>query len=185
MACIISKTSKSVLLADFSRVAEAELATLPWQPGQDGTARAIVRDEKGFDRLTARFDSDARFLFNNVERLRWTLKEDCSHYGAIVVDLPEVPSRFQDRLNGAAIAAACETVLLVALTGQITQTALQESIDDVLSSAGASLGGLVLNDRCSPSLGHEFAREARRLARIAPGLSRRLEAFALKNRFLN
>lgn len=184
LAQVVAKSGKSVLLADFSGTARENDAAMSWLPGQAGAAACIRRDAGAICLLNTPFTPSSRFLFNNVERLRSTFRDELADFSAIIVDLPEIPARSDDRLNGAAIAAACDTVLLIALAGQTTQAALADSIE-ALTGARASIGGLVLNDRFNPTLGAELAREAQRLSRIAPRLSKRLERLCRASTFLN
>lgn len=112
------------------------------------------------------------------------MAEEFVQYDAVVIDIPAVPSIDATCLNGAAAAAACDGVLLVCLSGELSREELNASLD-ALANTEAKLLGTVLNDMKYPTLGAELAREALRFRRYLPRFSRWLERKALASVLLN
>jgi hypothetical protein len=169
---------------DLTGRAEEKVPESVWRPGEGGAGQSITRDPRGFDRLVARFSPDARYLFNNVERLRRALGEDLAHYQAIIVDMPPVPANDVERVNGAAASAACDAVLLVCMSGRVSRNELNDCMD-ALANAQAKILGTILNDMQNPTLGAELAREARKMRRFFPRMANWLERKANSSVFLN
>lgn len=182
----VTRTGRKTLLLDLSGRPDPGPAAVSaaWRPGEGGAGQSIRPEPGGYDRLAATFDAGSRGLFNNIDRLRRALGEDLSQYEAIVVDLPSVPVADQDRLNGAAVAAACDAVVLVCVAGEVSREQVSASLD-ALANAQAQLLGTVLNDMRNPTLGAEIAREAARFRRYLPRLSGWVERKALASVLLN
>ena len=184
LATITSLTGMRTLLLDMTGRAEAAVPASVWQPGLGNAGQSITRDPAGFDRLTARFDTEHRFAFNNIERLRQAFTEDLAAYEAIIVDIPAVPTVDVSHINGAATAAACDGTLLLCMSGRVSRPEVMAA-QDALANTQVSLLGVVLNEMQNPTLGSELAREARKLRRYAPGVAGWLERTALKSGLLN
>jgi Mrp family chromosome partitioning ATPase len=71
------------------------------------------------------------------------------------------------------VATAAEATILVVLSGRTPASDVRD-VQQRLERARARLIGTVLNDRDNPSLLAELEREAGRLDRVAPGVSRRI-----------
>ncbi len=180
----VARSGTRTLLVDLSGKPEVGPVTTVWYPGVGGAGQSIRRVSAGYDCVVATFDKDSRFLFNNIERLRRSLAEEFPSYEAIIVDIPSVPSADPAGLNGAAAAAACDGVLLICVSCEVSREQLNESLD-AMANVEANLVGVVLNDIRNPTLGAEFAREARRMRRYLPRLSGWLERKALSSVILN
>lgn len=184
VARVAALSGSRTLLIDLTHTVEEHTYRSAWLPGQGGAGQAITRHADGYDRLVARFDQSTRLLFNNVERMRQTLNEDLAPYASIVVDAPAVPTVDTIHINGAAALAACDAAVLVCMSGKVSRADL-EAATNALTNAQVNCLGLVLNDMHNPTLGAELAREARRLRRFLPRLSRWLERRALASALLN
>lgn len=80
-------------------------------------------------------------------------------------------------------AAACDSTLLLVLSGKTSEAQVIEGVCR-LKTAGANIGGCVLNDRYNPSLKNELLREVQRLGGRFEWLSARLKKFIDNNRLL-
>jgi Mrp family chromosome partitioning ATPase len=184
LAMTIALSGTSTLIVDLTAGPDDDAKDIIWRPGLGGAGQAIMRRADGIDVLRARFDGNTRFLFNNVEQLRRAFDDDLKQYQAIVIDLPPVCAGEATHISGVAAAAACDGVILVCVGGRIRREALTMGTVS-LQSAGAKICGTVVNDVECPTLGAEFAREARRLRRFSPRISSWLERKALASNFLN
>lgn len=184
IAQITALNGNRTLLVDMTRKAEEDLPQALWRPCEDNAGQSVVRDPRGFDRLTARFSANDRFIFCNTDHLRRSFAEDLSAYDAVVVDTRPVPTVETAFINGAAAAAACDAAVLLCMSGKVTRTEIAEC-HDALANAQVNLLGVVLNEMQNPTLGAELAREARRFQRIIPWFCRWLERKALASTFLN
>lgn len=133
------------LLLDLSTLVKTQDRPPAWAPGKEGAASNVVTDIRGFGRLEAVATPDTRFLFNNVERLKWTLSSDLAAYQMIVIDLPSVLDGGTDVLNAVAMAAACDAAYIVCATNQITRPRLDRTVK-LLKGGGVEIAGTVLND---------------------------------------
>jgi Mrp family chromosome partitioning ATPase len=184
LAEVTALSGVTTLFVDLTASVLPNARDVIWRPGEGGAGQAIVRDPRGFDVLTAKFDVSTRFLFNNVERLKQSLGEELVRYNAIIVDIPALCVPEAEHINGAAAAAACDGVLLVCVSGRITRAELIKGAS-ALTSAKANVLGTVLNDIECPTLGAEIAREARRLEQFAPRFAKWVSGKALNSSFLN
>jgi len=184
MARITALNGTRTLLVDMTRRAEDAAPISLWQPCQGNAGQSVVQDPLGFDRLTARFSANDRFIFSNADHLRRSFADDLAGYDAIVVDTRPVPSTESVFINGAAAAAACDAAILLCMSGKVSRAELTEC-QDALANAQVNVLGVVLNEMQNPTLGAELAREARRLQRLVPPLSRWLQRKALASSFLN
>jgi Mrp family chromosome partitioning ATPase len=184
LAAVTALSGVTTLYVDLTTTVLPNARDVIWRPGEGGAGQAITRDGRGFDVLTARFDSGTRFLFNNVDRLKQSLGEELVRYQAIVVDIPPLCVADAEHINGAAAAAACDGVLLVCVSGQITRAELIQGTS-ALQAAKANVVGTVLNDVNCPSVGSEIAREAARLEPFAPRFANWIRGRALNSPFLN
>lgn len=131
------------LLIDISR---SNAATDPSQwPTARWTNEAIRADESGFDRLDNDFELGDRSIFSNRELLQARLKDDLGHYEAIVVDLPAVAQKSPQHISPLAMAAACDRVLLVCMTGKDNRDTVSTAAN-LLTTTGAKIEGTVMND---------------------------------------
>jgi hypothetical protein len=145
---------------------------------------ALASPSEGCDLLVASPAAAHRAKLNSVEHVRSMLHEELADYEAIVVDLPPVLDGTEMRINPLAPIAACDGVYLVCMAGRVDRGSIERSMV-LLAQSGARMLGVVVNEAQNPSLGAELAREARRLGRFAPGLSRWLERKALSVSFIN
>jgi hypothetical protein len=154
----------------------------------DGTVPEMTGfvPDNGLERLIAEPVGAARDPFNNVQLMRRLFHEELAQFEAIVVDLPPVVPRHggRERINPLASIAACDGVYLVCMAGDVDSESLAQTMK-LLRQCDAKLVGVVVNEALNPTLGEELAREARRLKRFLPGVSRWLETKALSARLIN
>ena len=115
-----------------------------WSPADPATFLP-ARSNDGYDVVVG--CSGQRSLFNNVATLRQTFGVQLAGYEQIIVDLPALSAT--DTINPAAVAAACDGVLIVCVTGRSSAAVLRAAIAK-LDAAGASVSGTVLNDAETP-----------------------------------
>lgn len=155
-----------------------------WAPG-DELSNYIVDCTAGFDRLAARPSETTRPLFNNLDKLRRMMKSDLSAYDTIVVDLGAVLHAGQDSTpNPVAVARACDAVIMLCTTGETKHSDVRNAVT-ALGTAGVQIGGAVLDDHHSPTLGVEIANSLRRLAARLPIGASWLASLAQRSTFLN
>lgn len=183
LSAIVSRSGRKVLLVDVSRPPERAEEQDHWMPGDTNVAGYVRKDNRGFDRLDARYLSSERYAFVNSDRMRKTFEGVLHGYDLVVVDIPSVPSA-ADKLNGVAIASACDEVFLVCLSGRLTRGDVARAMD-ALRVANVKVGAAILNDRFSPTLGVELARQTDRLARYVPRLAGMFKRRVLASPFLN
>lgn len=184
LARVTTLSGKRTLLIDLSGIAGHGASTSAWTPGERNVSIAIQPDPLSFSRLPVQFSQEGRYVFSNVALVRQALAEDFAEFEAIFVDLPPVPQGGSDRINGSAMAAACDGTLVVCLSGSLSRSDASACRQE-LENAQAKIVGVVMNDRYNPTLGAELAREARRLRRWTPRVSAWLERKALASVFLN
>lgn len=165
---------------------DGELNRLVGWCNLDGSAPAHVEQELASDyqRLVANPALAHRAVFNSVAQMKALFHDELCRYGALVVDLPPVLGAHDERINPLGAIAACDGIVMLCMAGEVHRDSLARTMT-LLNQSGANVLGLVVNDARNPSLGSELAREARRLRRLSPRLSRWLESKALANSFLN
>ncbi len=169
-------------LADPTAVVPAQATT--WTPEDLDLSPFIVADTRGFDRLTAAPMPDVSFAFRNAVAVRNMLDGLLRTYDAIVLDLAPVEPRERVAVPVTAVAAACESVVVVCLAGRVTRSALNRAAI-ALRQANAPIQGIVINDRFNPTPGEEIVDEAERFAPFAPGLTQRFISLIRNSRLLN
>ena len=184
LAEVTALSGVATVYVDLTTTVLPNARDIIWRPGQGGAGQAITHDARGFDVLTARFDLNTRFLFNNVERLKQSFNDELSRYQVVIVDIPALCVAEADHINGAAAAAACDGVMLVCVSGRITRAELIQGTA-ALDAAKVKVIGTVLNDIECPTIGADIAREALRLERFAPRFAGWVSAKARTSTFLN
>lgn len=160
-----------------------------WRPGNRSVATVCLPADshRRFDLVPApiapREGRDTLVDFREGRHLSSLLQDDLAEYEVILVDTSPATLINGRNIPADRIAAACDAAILVALSAH---TRLPEARNTVESFrlAGANLAGAVLNDRDFPTLGEEFAREARRLKRVFPRLSHWLAEWFLSRPLL-
>lgn len=184
MCEVLTLSGQNPLYVDLTGQMEAAVPPATFRPGQSAATPCVEKSGNGYHRLTARFDTETRFLYSTPAKMRAAFEELLASYSSIIVNLPPVPTRDTTRINAAAAAAACDGTIVVAMSGDVTKSELGAGID-ALATAQARMLGFVLNEARNPTLGAELAREARRLKRFLPRFSAWLEAKASSSVFLN
>lgn len=179
-----ARSGVPTLLIDLSEPAVEKIDGFSWAPGDTGIGQGIEADDRGFDRLFVRPTSDSRFRFNNVKALTETFDEELTRYERIVIDLPEVLRPNVDQVNPAASAAACDAVYMVCFANGVDRDAAYSSTA-LLKSAGALIGGIVMNETERVSTGEGIAISAMRCLAFAPRLANWVASRARASRLLN
>lgn len=176
------RAGSRTLLADFAQPVLDDPDN-GWGPG-DGAAQLISTRPDSYDLLEVHPTIGSRGKFNNISALEELFNVELKAYDRIILDLPAVNKRDLDHINPTAAARASDMVLMVCMPGRITQGSIQSALS-VLEGAGATMGGIVLNDLANPTLGSQMAASARRLSRLSRRFSGWLERKALASSFLN
>lgn len=157
-----------------------------WCPIAGGTAPADppVENKEQCEQLIANPTGAFRANFNNVEQMRTLLNDELAAYQAIILDLPPILEVPAERINPLATMAAADGACLVCLAGKVDRASIMRT-NTLVRQSGVNMLGVIINDSDNPPLGAELAREARRLRRIFPALSRWLEHKALTSSMLN
>ncbi len=125
---------------------------------------------------------DDPFRLRSPDTLRRLWAEAHKDWETVIIDCaPAVEDR--DYLApGRLTARSADAVILVCLGGKTTKT----SIDAAKAALGpANIVGVVVNGRDQPTVGVEVAREAGRVSRFFPRLSRWMAAHALRSKALD
>lgn len=160
-----------------------------WRPGDRSVTNVLQpsADNRGFDLVPAPSSPvsgrDTLIDFREGRQLSRLLREELAEYEVILVDTSPVNLVNGRNIPADRIAGACDTAILIGLSAVTTQAEAKAALEQ-FRLAGANIAGLVLNDRAFPTLGEEFAREARRLRRLFPDLANRLSEFFLKSPLL-
>jgi len=180
LADYAARAGKKTVLVDLSE--HLRLSQSDW-PSCEGPGEAFPVGQSGFDVKSASENGNGPSI-TNIARLRHIIETSTANYDCVVVDIAPINELGTRIADGAAAAAACGQVYIVALAGQIDRASFASCLN-LLSASGVVLRGLVLNDRFNPTLAAEMAREAERLRVLSPRLSRWLARKALANRFLS
>ena len=183
VADAFAQAGTKTLLLDLTAPVRSDNRAPKWSPGAPGSADATRLEPNGLAILTADANSTTRALFNNIELLQRTLQRDLASYSAIIVDLPAVAEEDPQRLNPIAAARACDSVLMVCLSGHVDRAELKDATE-ALRPAGVNLSGLVLNDYYATTLGEELADATyNSVGRIFPGVADRIASRAMRSSF--
>jgi Mrp family chromosome partitioning ATPase len=193
VAEVLARSGEDVLVVDFTQPIKQVL------PSHDlSTSHGMISAEQEpawqrlnpnatrYSTLAASPNSGTQFLFNNVAWLQSIFADQKVHGAILLVDIPPVfPSMFERKnlLNPLAIAASCDSVLLVCPRGKVIRLRLKEVVD-LLRVAGTKIVGTVLDEANYTAPGEEMARSARMLAPVMPRLARWLERQAMNSTIL-
>ncbi|MBA4791723.1 MAG: hypothetical protein AB1698_21625 [Pseudomonadota bacterium] len=155
-----------------------------WLPTDDDVEDNVITDPRGFDALIAVPSPEQSFAFRNALAIRGMLDRLLEIYGAIVVDLAAVEPRERVAVPVTTIASACESVVVVCLSGRDTRSAVNRAAA-ALRQANAPLQGIVINDRYNQTVGDELIDGVGRFHKLAPSLVDRFIGFVQRTRFLN
>lgn len=145
-----SRSGIRTLLVDLTAPVSEPASFLPsWTPGQPGPQDAIKTLTAGYEQLTCLPTTETQFLFNNTQLLRRTLDTELDQYEIVIVDLPALLVKQADLLSRLALAAICDAVCMVCVTGRETLDELT-TVSDMLKTARIRLLSIVLNDGVSP-----------------------------------
>jgi Mrp family chromosome partitioning ATPase len=165
-----AEAGRSALLVDLNRDRPApSLRQLSAEPG------VVARLGNSGLGVLAEPGEAALANWRDPNRLREALAGWHQQWDTVVLDTAPLLAKGAQGLPGLAAAAAADAAVLVVLAGRTDANQVREAAE-ALRMAGARLLGSVLNDRDNPALRAELEREARRLRRVAPGLTARLTA---------
>ena len=185
LAVACARSGRKTLLIDLTATVQPADLAGAWSPGAPLPPDAVRSSDDGLSVLTVVPTSTNRTLFGNVELLQKVFQRDLAGFATIIVELPAVGNEEAERLNPVAAARAADAVVLVALTGLTTRDELSDGTQR-LRQVGATIAGIVLNDRYCATLGEEIADVSyTRLGRVVPRLADWIAQKALANSFLN
>jgi Mrp family chromosome partitioning ATPase len=180
LATRYARGRKRVLLLDACGLASAS----PQECDEQIAASSPVDDPKGFSRVSICPSADELLPMRDIAKLRKILREDFHDYDIIIIDTPPAHDVNGHALPATIVANACDTVLLVCVTAEVTRTLIEEACAN-LRAVNAPLAGVIVNRREQPTLGAEIAREARRFKKYFPVTSAKIERRALASVILN
>lgn len=157
-----------------------------WRPDDASVQTALVpvQDDQPYAVVPPPVtERDGHLIFREGNVLRRLLDQDLASYDAIIIDTSAVGAVNGRNIPAEQVAAATDQTILVLLAG-VTKTHTARHAVDRLTTAGAKLAGVVLNDRDNPSLADEMCREANRLRRFLPSLTRRICAWVRQKEIL-
>lgn len=146
--------------------------------------RAPVLVDEGHYRLELRPSADEMLPLREVSRLRNLISDFMREFEFIVVDMPPVLGGEEHPLPATVVANACDTMMLVCMTGQMTHVDLRFALRR-LDGANAKPAGVIVNHREQPTLGAEIAREAERIRRFAPRFAERIQRRMIVSKFFD
>lgn len=118
-----------------------------------------------------------------VETLRALRARWLDRFDLVVLDLPPLLAADPHDMDPVTAASVADGTVLSVMARVTRETALIGAAD-LLRRAGVSVLGAVVNDRDNPTLADEMAREAGRLAPLAPGMVRRLQDWLRRRKTL-
>lgn len=180
LATRYARGGKRALLIDASGLASSS----PQAGDEQIEASSSTDDPNGYSRASLRPSADELLQMRDIARLKKILRVAFQAYDIIIIDTPPARDVNGHALPATIVAKACDAVLLVCLTANVTRTLIEEACAN-LRAVDAPLAGVVLNRREQPTLGAEIAREARRFRKWLPKTSEKLELRALSSTILN
>ena len=150
-----------------------------------GTSERSPHDTgEGYFHLELRPSQAERLPLREVSRLRAFFSDRMRDFDFIVVDMPPVLCGAEFPLPATIVANACDAMMLVCMTGQVTNVDLKHALR-TLKGANTYPCGVVVNHREQPTLSAEIAREAERVRPYAPGLANRVQRRMARSKFLD
>ncbi len=166
---------RKTLLVDFnlrrSRKAADVLNTpqLPsWAPA-DGSIREAARVPEGGEYALVAVPEGGtnQFGFRDLDKLRQTFADALGEFDLVIADTSPLTAINGNNVPAETVAAAVDGTILVVLAGRTSETAIRSAAER-LKRAGATLSGVVFNDRFNPRLVDEVCREIDRLRWLSP-----------------
>jgi len=147
---------------------------IAWRPDDHSVHSALVpRDHAAPFEVAPAPTKAGSLMFREPSVLKRLLEERLSEYDAIIIDTSALCAVNAGNIPPEILAAACDTCILVMLSGSTKQAHARLAVDR-LQAAGAKIAGVVLNDRDNPTLADEMCREVNRLKRWLPTMTERL-----------
>jgi Mrp family chromosome partitioning ATPase len=182
MATVYARSGFRTLLIDLQSTVSHFDNT--WLPGKNDAREFIVPGADEVDRLYGRPERRSQPLFNNVAALREAFSGQLQGYSKIVVDLPPLMENRAGGINAVAVAAACDSVLIVCAKGVVTTQRLRAMVG-LVRSAGGQIGGSIMNEVRYPAPGAEIAAMAARALSFTPRFSQWIQRRAIASELLN
>jgi len=102
--------------------------------------------------------------------LERAIQEWKQRYDVVLIDTPPLNNLNAGTISSPRICSACDSVVLVVLAGETTDSMVEVSVKKLME-ADARLLGTVINDRDNPILKQELLRELDRLERYLPRMT--------------
>ncbi|MBX9761069.1 MAG: hypothetical protein K2Y29_19990, partial [Beijerinckiaceae bacterium] len=146
--------------------------------------RAAEQTPDGYFHLTLRPCADELLPMREVARLRKLFSSYMDAFDFVIIDMAPVIVGAAHPLPMTIVANACDSTILVCMTGQTTNVDLQQALRS-LGGANITPCGVVANHREQPTLGAEIAREAARIRRFAPSITDSVQRSVTSSKFLD
>lgn len=164
--CALS--GQSAILIDMSKTSETTGSKQDIDEHDIHTAPYSIKSgEQEYDVLEVNQAGPDKYRYRNVRELQDLMQKELAHYNQIVVDLTNVPDDGQGSIPVGIGAAACDAVVLVCHTHNVTQSSVETAIKS-LANNNAKVAGLVMNDQNAPTMVHEILREMDRISWLLP-----------------
>ncbi|WP_136680307.1 CpsD/CapB family tyrosine-protein kinase [Neptunomonas sp. XY-337] len=193
-----AQSGKRVLLIELNRCSpifaqQQSHASPEWLPLTGHWEHAAQESEQAGLMLLCSPEKTGHCVeFRDQETLRLFFQSCLGQFDMVICDTEplissgKINEAFEsgDNLPVDIICAASETTLLNVVTGQTTESQVDEA-RDILHQSGAQLCGVIMNDQHAPGLKQELIRETYRFNRVFPKLMQRLRARLDKMVLLN
>jgi hypothetical protein len=134
-------------------------------------APEIGLSERGFDVVRVDMEPKARAALNDPDGVRRSLASAFPEYELIFLDLPGITDESTEYPNTIAASAACDGVILVCPTGEVTEGEINRALE-LVRAAGGKFRGAIMNDRSNPTIASDIKRlrsNRRGFLRLLPG----------------
>lgn len=168
---------QSVLVVDFNTYTPFfnNILSLP-NPASTRLSPALVADDNERLILTGVCLPKSKSLLLQLRRpgeLEKYIQHWLVEYDFVIFDTTPHDRINQHNIPSSRVASACDSAILMVLTGHTTQTMVQETVNK-LQQAGANVLGCVLNDKLNPKLQAELQREVQRLPKWIQPVKKRV-----------
>jgi len=138
-----------------------------WMAGEDV---ALPDGQEGMAILSPPSDLNQLIKLREPDVLEQAIMEWKKHYEVVLIDTPPLNNLNAGTISSPRICAACDSVVLLVLAGETTNSMVEVSVKKLME-VDARLLGTVINDRLNPTLKQELLRELHRLERHLPRLT--------------
>ena len=185
-----ASSGKKVLLIELN-ISHPKLHTLPgvkpseWLPLEQSWQRSMQLNVTDFlSLLVTPRESGHQVEFHDLDTMKSFFKQTSEKFDLVLCDCAPLLHNSGGEIAGGLICSACDSTILNILTNINTEGQLEEA-REILTTNGANLAGVVMNDQFAPSLKSELIRESHRLNRWLPRLMKTVRIKLHHSDFLN